>query len=290
MDEADLTRLLFGEDDLGAAYGASDLAAAPSSSRRAARGSRRKRRAAAWNDDDEAGTHSSSSSSVDKSGGDASGVDISRSSRLRKLRANEDETTVTHEEYSKRLRTHYEKAHPTPAWAQRGAAKKPAAVSESNSESGSESDEADAESIAAANTTAADADALSDLSTAPLLAESQLLQPGALSITRVKDANHADTGNAVVQAVEFHHSGQMLLTAGFDKTLRLFQVDGRRNAKVQSVFLPDLPVHTAHFNTRQEEVILSGRRPFFYVYDLARSAVRKVPRIMGRSEKSLERE
>ena len=76
MDEADLTRLLFGEDDLGAAYGASDLAAAPSSSRRAARGSRRKRRAAAWNDDDEAGTHSSSSSSVDKSGGDASGVGL----------------------------------------------------------------------------------------------------------------------------------------------------------------------------------------------------------------------
>ena len=43
---------------------------------------------------------------------------------------------------------------------------------------------------------------MSDLSTAPLLAES--LATWLLSITRVKDANHADTGNAVVQAAEFH--------------------------------------------------------------------------------------
>ena len=206
MDEADLTRLLFGEDDLGAAYGASDLTTTPSASRRTARGSQRKRRAAAWNDDDENGTQgrgggarathsSSSSSSEQKSGSDAPVVDISRSSRLRKLRANEGETTVTHAEYSKRLRTHYEKAHPTPAWAQRGSERKSAAVSESNSDSGSDNDEVSADGVGTTHTTAADANAMSDLSTAPLLAESRLLQPGALSITRVKDANATTNGN-----------------------------------------------------------------------------------------------
>ena len=56
----------------------------------------------------------------------------------------------------------------------------------------------------------------------------------------------------------------------------------QRNAKVQSVHLPDLPITSACFSADGTEVIASGRRPFFYVYDLKSSAIHKVPHLQGR--------
>lgn len=41
---------------------------------------------------------------------------------------------------------------------------------------------------------------------------------------RMKNANHSKPAEAVIQSVEFHPSASVLLTAGFHKTLDLFQV------------------------------------------------------------------
>lgn len=40
----------------------------------------------------------------------------------------------------------------------------------------------------------------------------------------MKDANIQEPSSAVVQSVDFHLTGQLLLTAGLDKRLRFFQV------------------------------------------------------------------
>ena len=40
----------------------------------------------------------------------------------------------------------------------------------------------------------------------------------------MKDANQHGPSRAAVQSVEFHPLGQLLMTAGLDKRLRLFQV------------------------------------------------------------------
>jgi U3 small nucleolar RNA-associated protein 18 len=64
-----------------------------------------------------------------------------------------------------------------------------------------------------------------------------MLQQGTLDICRMKDANQHNPSNAVIQSVQFHPNGQLLLTAGLDKTLHLFQVDGTNNAKVENVFV-----------------------------------------------------
>jgi len=66
-----------------------------------------------------------------------------------------------------------------------------------------------------------------------------------------------EPSHAVVRSVQFHPNGQMLLTAGLDKSLRLFQIDGGRNPKVQTVFLEDLPIHKAAFSADGAQV--SGR-------------------------------
>ena len=57
-----------------------------------------------------------------------------------------------------------------------------------------------------------------------LLGRSCLLPPHTLEAVRVKDANQQDPSLAAVQSVEFHPLGQLLMTAGLDKRLRLFQV------------------------------------------------------------------
>ena len=44
-------------------------------------------------------------------------------------------------------------------------------------------------------------------------------------VTPLADANKAEPSTAVVRCVEFHPNGQLLLTAGLDKRLRLFQVE-----------------------------------------------------------------
>lgn len=57
-----------------------------------------------------------------------------------------------------------------------------------------------------------------------LLGRNKQLASGLIETTRLKDANQQEPSKSVVQSVEFHPAGQLLLTAGLDKRLRLFQV------------------------------------------------------------------
>lgn len=114
------------------------------------------------------------------------------------------------------------------------------------------------------------------------------LAPTQIEIKKMKDANQASPSNAVVQSTAFHPTLPLLFTAGFDKTLRIFQVDGETNPKLQGVFVPDLPIRRAAWLPDTNEVIMVGRRKFFYTYNLQASSVTKIHEIPGRDEKSLE--
>ena len=89
-------------------------------------------------------------------------------------------------------------------------------------------------------------------------------------VERLKDANKNGISKATINSVRFHREKtQLMMTAGLDKTLRLFSVDGEHNHKIQSVFIRDLPIITGEFFPTRNEILLAGRRPFFYVYDLS---------------------
>lgn len=118
---------------------------------------------------------------------------------------------------------------------------------------------------------------------------SGLLPQGSLEICRMKDANQHAPSSAVVQAVNFHPNGQLLLTAGLDKTLHLFQVDGTTNAKVENVFVKELPILDAKFTLGGSRVVLTGPRSYFYSYDLEGGKITKIPGIIGRQERKLEK-
>eukprot|EP00743_Colponemidia_sp_Colp-15_P006032 GILK01006482.1.p1 GENE.GILK01006482.1~~GILK01006482.1.p1 ORF type:complete len:523 (+),score=94.01 GILK01006482.1:41-1570(+) len=208
-------------------------------------------------------------------------VNIAGVDRLRKLRKDQQESIISGTEYEGRLRKQHEKLSGTAnaSWATLPTA------TDSN-DVGAESDE-DSEP----NDVYSSVPSITDLlrsSQRYTKKTARKLSPGLIEVTRMADANQAEPNKSVVQRVQFHSNGQLLMSAGLDKTLRLFQVDGKRNAKVQSVFLPDMPILSASFTADGSEIIASGRRKAFYVYDLVRGSVSKVTGLAGREEKSLE--
>jgi U3 small nucleolar RNA-associated protein 18 len=91
-----------------------------------------------------------------------------------------------------------------------------------------------------------------------------------------------------LQAVAWHHEGGVVATAGLDKTLRFFAIDGKRNAKVAAVHFPDLPIASAGWSADGAEVIVTGRRSFFYSYNVDGGAAHRIARVPGIDDRSLE--
>ena len=60
------------------------------------------------------------------------------------------------------------------------------------------------------------------------------------------------------------------------------QIDGQTNPSIQSIHVKNFPIHTAHFSADGEQVIMASRRPFFYVYDMIKGEVTRIPGVRGR--------
>ncbi|CAM9313703.1 unnamed protein product [Ectocarpus sp. 12 AP-2014] len=217
-------------------------------------------------------------------------VDVTAKNRLKKLRNNHQEADLAGPEFEQRLRSRFSSSNMTADWvksataaaakSKKGSTKRNGAQGRDLSSSAEEEEEEDDDD---------ESDAFLRDSAALKGGRGGVLEPGYLNIVRCKDANQHDPAKATVRAVSFHPTGELLLAGGFDKTLRLFQVDGVRNAKVHSIFFEDLPITSAAF-TGAEQAIVTGRRSFFYSYDVATGKVLKIPRVFssGRTEKHLE--
>eukprot|EP00892_Ulva_mutabilis_P000407 jgi/Ulvmu1/10367/UM061_0050.1 len=191
-------------------------------------------------------------------------VDISAAPRLRKLRKDETDSKLKGPEYEERLRTFHGKLHKRTSWAQRRSKKR----------------QTEEEELATAAFTT---------QVAPLQARSTTgAQAGPLELTRMRDVNVRERNQAVVQSVDWHPNAQLVMTAGYDKRLRLFTVDGVHNPLVQSVFIKDMPVHQAAFAAGGSTVIVSGRRKFFYVWDLEAQRLDRIKGLLGFDTASLE--
>lgn len=127
------------------------------------------------------------------------------------------------------------------------------------------------------------------------------LPPTLLNVVRARNGNLSDPNNSVVNATQFHpqsdEDSPLLMTAGMDKMLRFFRINddnnNGENTKIHGIHFPKMPITCASFlgghGSTSSNVVLSGRRPFFYVYDAISGSIRKIPSIIGRSERSLER-
>lgn len=208
-------------------------------------------------------------------------VDIVKVNRLRKLRKEAGERVISGADYVARLRTQHAKLNPGTEWAN---------IDRKSSRVGDSDDESDDESgvTVARGYEDMEGDDILRSNDELVVKGGDKLLPGLLEYSRLMNANSEEPSNGPINSVQFHRNGQLLLTAGLDRRLRFFQVDGKRNAKIQSIFIEDCPIHKASFLPDGSEVIISGRRKFFYCFDLVKAAVSKIGPLTGREEKSLE--
>lgn len=204
----------------------------------------------AWEDEDDAGEE----------------VRIAtRDPKKRKLLKQLDETVITGAEYTQRLRERFEmvthQGSGGPSWA-----KLPEDID-----------------------TVQDEDEEDILATAEALVGSnpERLAPSILNVTRLKDANHEEHSRGL-HTLHFHSNAQLMLVGGQDKKLNLFQIDGKKNRKVQGVVFKDTPIVKAWFTPDGREAIVTGRKPWIYVYDVVTGNVSKAWYPAGREEASTE--
>lgn len=151
-------------------------------------------------------------------------VDVTRVSRLKKLRTTADEAVIPAAEYAARLRAQHAKLNPGTAWAELPWQKK-----KRRREAGDDFglgfglEDEDEEEYEEEEGTHDHRSLLLEQSELVVKNKGRLPQ-GLLEVSRMKDANIVEPSDAVVQSVEFHRNGQLLMTAGFDKKLRFFQV------------------------------------------------------------------
>jgi U3 small nucleolar RNA-associated protein 18 len=229
-------------------------------------------------------------------------VDLSAVNRLRKLRKSENEKEISGVDFAQRLREQHRKLHPGVEWSAKAPARRKRRATvrvEQLDGSDSDTERAAADSLSDEDEDESDEDAdpeelFADVTrraggSVTVEGKPRRLPPDELGVKRATNANAAAVSKCVVQSVEFHRNSQLMLTAGFDQCLRLFSVDGLRNPVTQQVYLKDMPIHTACFTPDGNSVVMTGRRKFFYTYDLQRATIQRVPRIVGRDEKSLEK-
>jgi len=175
-------------------------------------------------------------------------VDLTARKRLTKFRRSMKETQVTGPEYEKRLRAHFTKLHGSVGWAD-----EPEEAADSSEDSDDEQQ-------------------------VPTSARTVAKTPGGrlkakeVQIARVKDVRIAGGGAAkgpcAIQALQFHPNSELLLTGGYDKKLRLFNVDGDENPKVASYYFERFPIYGASFTPSGDQVLITSKSPKMWGLDV----------------------
>ncbi|XP_063312253.1 U3 small nucleolar RNA-associated protein 18 homolog [Pelobates fuscus] len=125
--------------------------------------------------------------------------------------------------------------------------------------------------------------------TGNLLTKSSSLPRGVLQVKKCLSANHERLSKVPLSTVQFHPLAQVVMTAGVDRTISLFQVDGKLNPKIQSIHLEKFPIFKAQFSADGEQVVATGmRQRLFYIYDMMGGNIIPFHRIRGVNEKCLQ--
>ncbi|XP_025954806.2 U3 small nucleolar RNA-associated protein 18 homolog [Dromaius novaehollandiae] len=176
------------------------------------------------------------------------------------------EKVLSKKKLKRRLQEQFQRAMGgVPAWADRENRKKPRRTA---SDSDSEDDD--------------------DLlcKTGNFISNSESLPRGILQMKSCLPANQERLAGGKLSTVQFHPSAQVILTAGRDRSVSLFQVDGIKNPKIQSIYLESFPIYKACFSADGEQVIATGtHHKMFYVYDMMGGSIIPVHQVRGMEEK-----
>uniref|UniRef100_A0A672MV10 U3 small nucleolar RNA-associated protein 18 homolog n=1 Tax=Sinocyclocheilus grahami TaxID=75366 RepID=A0A672MV10_SINGR len=121
--------------------------------------------------------------------------------------------------------------------------------------------------------------------TGNFIGSSDSLPKGIIKIKKCLNANSECPGGDQLSSVQFHPSAQIVMTAGLDHSVSLFQVDGKSNPKIQTIHLENYPVNKASFSADGEHIVATGmRNKLFYIYDMMEGKVIPVLSVRGLNE------
>lgn len=193
--------------------------------------------------------------------------------RARKLRHTQEETVLSGRTYEARLRAQFEKIYPRPQWADNWA------------QDTNEDDEYDEEAAedAAVGANIGTLNSILRHTSQYVKRTTKLLPPTTIDIQRLKDANVARRSRGGIQGMSFHPLHPLLITGGFDRTLRVYHIDGKSNRFVSLVHFRDLPFRTVQFLplAGQSLVYAAGRRRYMSRWDIGSGDVEKILRMYG---------
>lgn len=195
-------------------------------------------------------------------------VDLTASNRLRKLRTQQSESVISSQDYERRLRAQFQKLYKPPKWASSTADAAPSDGSDADS---------DDEQVSANPLK----NLLSQTSKFITKRETSLLPTSDIDIQRLADVTRHAKSQSVLQSICFHPTHPLVLTSGYDKTLRIYQLDGRNNVLVSSLHIKNAPFTQAAFHPDGRRVIAGLRRKYCFIWDLETGLVEKVNRLYG---------
>ncbi|XP_051490910.1 U3 small nucleolar RNA-associated protein 18 homolog isoform X2 [Apus apus] len=151
---------------------------------------------------------------------------------------------------------------------------------------------ADLENQKKSKKTASDSDTDEDddllCRTGNYISTSESLPRGILKMSTCLPANQERFAEGKLATVQFHPSAQVVMTAGQDRSVSLFQVDGIRNPRIQSIYLESFPIYKACFSVDGEQVIATGtHHRMFFVYDMMSGRIIPVQKVRGVEERFL---
>ena len=214
-------------------------------------------------------------------------VSLMSQNKLKKYRETFTDDLVSGTDYIRRLRAQYQRVYPVPSWAL-PQPEQEAKRRRVNADAGSEDEHAESD-IEGAEDIPMSAAPLSEFlqSTGGYISKENKgrLLPGRINISRLRDANYHRHQQSAVQSVSFHPTHPLLLSTGFDHTLRLYHIDGKNNPPVNSLYIPSAPLRVAEFHPDGHRIFAGGRRSFFHIWNLETGAVERVSRVYGHGEK-----
>ncbi|KAF5385594.1 hypothetical protein D9757_006757 [Collybiopsis confluens] len=200
---------------------------------------------------------------VDNSDPTTDTISLSSSKRLRKLRDLPDEQVLTGREYESRLRRQFERINPEPEWAAKARKK-----SSKTANDGDEDEDEEADIGALLSST-------SGILTSKSSSRAKVLASGTIDISRLRDANQSaqNAGCGGIKSLAFHPSERVpvLCVGSLDRRVRIYNVDGHTSPLLQTLHIPSLPLtsqSSVTFHPSGSHLLLTGSRPYFYVYDL----------------------
>lgn len=208
------------------------------------------------------------------------------SDKLRKLRKRETDSFISGRSYIQRLRSQFEKIYPKPEWVDK-------LNEDAETDSENEVDEEESSTNANENDTNAILKILNTTEQFVMTKQMKLIAPNRISISRLTDANHLRRSKSAVLGLSFHSTHPLLLTGGFDRTLRVYHIDGKANNLVTSLHLRNSPISTCYFSPLDYQtknlVYAGGRRRYMNKWNLDSGDVEKISRMYGQEyQRSME--